>query len=91
MFPKPRSQAPKRNCVCVCGEGAREGGGQLFCKVGTSFHKLREEHRSRVSNYWVLRVIFEPKEEVAGECCIMRSFVTCTLHQMLLGRANQGG
>jgi hypothetical protein len=32
----------------------------------------------------VLRIIFGPqREEVigAGEVCIMRSFVTCTLHQ----------
>jgi hypothetical protein len=26
-----------------------------------------------------------------GEDCIMRSFVTCTIHQVLLGRSNQGG
>jgi hypothetical protein len=25
------------------------------------------------------------KEEVAGELCIMRSFITYTLHQILLG------
>jgi hypothetical protein len=40
----------------------------------------------------VVRRIFEPKgEEVAGEDCIMRSFVTCTLHQVILGSSNQGG
>jgi hypothetical protein len=34
------------------------------------------------------RRIFEPnRKEVAGagEDCLMRSFVTCTLHQILLG------
>jgi hypothetical protein len=34
----------------------------------------------------VVRRIFGPKrDEVAGEDCTMRSFVTCTLHQILLG------
>jgi hypothetical protein len=34
----------------------------------------------------VLRRIFGPKrEEMAGENCIMRSFITCTLHHILLG------
>jgi hypothetical protein len=32
----------------------------------------------------VLRRMFGPKRE-AGEDCIMRSFITCTLHQILLG------
>jgi hypothetical protein len=32
----------------------------------------------------VLRRIFGPKREaVTGEDCIMRSFITCTLHQIL--------
>jgi hypothetical protein len=40
----------------------------------------------------VLMRIFRPKrEEVAGEDCIMRSFITCMLHVILLGRSNQGG
>jgi len=26
-----------------------------------------------------------------GEDCIMRSFIICTLHQILFGRSNQGG
>jgi hypothetical protein len=41
----------------------------------------------------VLRRIFGPKrDEIAGdrEDCIMRSFITCTLHQILLGWSNQG-
>jgi hypothetical protein len=41
----------------------------------------------------VLRRIFGPKrEEVAGpgEDSVTRSFVTCTLHEMLLGRSSQG-
>jgi hypothetical protein len=32
----------------------------------------------------VLRKVFGPKRE-AGKNCIMRSFIICTLHQMLLG------
>jgi hypothetical protein len=27
----------------------------------------------------------------AGEGCTVRSFITCSLHQMLLGRSKQGG
>jgi hypothetical protein len=47
---------------------------------------IEEEHRLRVSENRVLRRIFGPKkEEVAGEDYIMRSFITCTLHQILLG------
>jgi hypothetical protein len=34
----------------------------------------------------VLRRIFGPKgEEMAGEDCIMKSFITCTIHKILLG------
>jgi hypothetical protein len=33
----------------------------------------------------VLRRIYEPKRQEAGEDCIMRSFITCTLHQILFG------
>jgi hypothetical protein len=47
---------------------------------------LREESRLRVFENRALRRIFGPKrEEVAGEDCIMRSFITCTLRQILLG------
>jgi hypothetical protein len=45
---------------------------------------LREEHSSRVYESRLLRRIFGPKkEEVAGEDCIMRSFITCILHCIL--------
>jgi hypothetical protein len=49
---------------------------------------LREEHRLRVCDNRVLRTIFEPKGRKwweTGEECIMRSFITCTLHRILLG------
>jgi hypothetical protein len=49
---------------------------------------LREEHRWRVSENRALRRIFGPKWEVvqeAGENCLMRSFMTFTLYQILLG------
>jgi hypothetical protein len=48
---------------------------------------LREEHRFRVPENKVLRRIFGlkwRKLQEAGEDYIMRSFVTCTVHQMLL-------
>jgi hypothetical protein len=38
----------------------------------------------RVFENRMLRRIFGPKRE-AGESCIMRSFITCTLQQILLG------
>jgi len=48
-----------------------------------------EEQRLRVSENRELRRIFGPlrgrKVREAGEDCIMRSFMTCKLHQMLLG------
>jgi hypothetical protein len=49
---------------------------------------LREEHRSRVLLNRVLRRIFGPNMEEgrkAVEDCIMRSIITCMLHQILLG------
>jgi hypothetical protein len=49
---------------------------------------VREEHRLRVFENGVLRRVFGLKrEEVAGgwRNCIMRSFITCMLHQILLG------
>jgi hypothetical protein len=52
---------------------------------------LREEHRLRVSENRVLRRIFGRrgrKWREAGEDFIMRSFITCTLHQILLGSSN---
>jgi len=42
----------------------------------------------------VLRRIFghqTEKERGAAEGYIMRSFITCMLHEILLGRSNQGG
>jgi hypothetical protein len=45
---------------------------------------VRKEYRLRVLEKKVLRGKFGPKrEEVAGEHCIMRSFITCTLHRIL--------
>jgi hypothetical protein len=52
---------------------------------------LREGYRYRVFDNRVLRRIFGPKmDEVAGcwEDFIMRSFITCMLHQILPGRSN---
>jgi hypothetical protein len=46
---------------------------------------LREECMLRVFEKRVLRRIFGPKMEETGEDCIMWSFITFTLHQMLLG------
>jgi hypothetical protein len=44
---------------------------------------LSEGYRWKVFENRVLRRIFGPKrEEVAGEECIMRSFINCTLHQI---------
>jgi hypothetical protein len=44
---------------------------------------LREEHTMRVFENRVLRRIFGPKrDEVTGENCIMRNFITCTLLQV---------
>jgi hypothetical protein len=48
---------------------------------------LREEHRLRVFENRVLRRILGPKGRKwgeTGEDCIMRGFITCTLHQILL-------
>jgi len=49
-------------------------------------HTQREEHRLRTFENIVLRRMFRPKREEgqeAGEECITRSFITCTLHQIL--------
>jgi hypothetical protein len=46
---------------------------------------LREEHRLGVFENIVLRRIFGPKrDEVNGQNCIMKSFMICTLRQVLL-------
>jgi len=52
----------------------------------TLYLTLREEHRLRLFENRVLRKIFGSKrDEVTGESeeCIMRSFMTFTLHQTL--------
>jgi hypothetical protein len=48
---------------------------------------LRDEHRLRVFENRVLRRIFGPKRKKTdhGESRIMMSFMTCTLHRILLG------
>jgi hypothetical protein len=46
---------------------------------------LREEHSLRVFENRVLRKVFGPKrDEVTGggENCVMRSFKTCSVHQV---------
>jgi hypothetical protein len=45
---------------------------------------LKKEHRSRVSRIGC----WGDRED--GECCIMRSFIVCTLHRVLLGSSNLG-
>jgi hypothetical protein len=47
--------------------------------------RLREEHGLRLFENRVLKRIFGPKWQEAGEYCIMRSFTTGTLHQILFG------
>jgi hypothetical protein len=38
----------------------------------------------------IIIIIGSMNKEMAEEDCIMRRFITCTLHQILLGRSNQG-
>jgi len=46
---------------------------------------LREEHRLRVFENRALRRIFGTRKwRKAAENCIMKSFIICTLHQILL-------
>jgi hypothetical protein len=61
----------------------------VLCGSGT-WSLTREEHSLRVSENRVPRRIFGPKKKkkkVMGgaEDCIMRSFITYMLHQILLG------
>jgi hypothetical protein len=53
---------------------------------------LRREQRLRVSENRVLRGVFGPerKWQEGGEQCIMRSFINCMKHQMILRLSNQG-
>jgi hypothetical protein len=44
---------------------------------------LREEHKLRMFENRVLGKILGPKREMSGEDCITRSFMICTLHQIL--------
>jgi hypothetical protein len=46
---------------------------------------LREEYRLRVFEKRTLRRIFGPKREEVVEGCIMMSFKSCMLHEVLLG------
>jgi hypothetical protein len=58
----------------------------------TWYLALREEHRLRVFENRVLRGIFGQKcDDVTknGGSCTVRSFITCTYTQMLLGGSNQ--
>jgi hypothetical protein len=66
-----------------------EVSGFILCML---YFTLWEEHRLRVFENRVLRRIFVPnREEVAGENFMMRNFIICTLHQILLGCSSQGG
>jgi hypothetical protein len=59
-----------------------------LCGCETWSLTLSVDHTLRVFENRVLRRIFgHRRKEVAeaGEDCITRSFITCTLHQMLLG------
>jgi hypothetical protein len=62
----------------------------VLCGCETWSLTLREEVRLRVFENRVVRRIFGPKrDEVTGECR-MGSSITCTQHQILLDRSNQG-
>jgi hypothetical protein len=55
----------------------------VLCGCTTWCLALREEYRLTVFESRVLRRIFGPKrDEVAGENCVMRNFITCTLLQI---------
>jgi hypothetical protein len=59
----------------------------VLCGCGTWSLTRREEHRLRVFENRALRRIFRlrgRKWQEAREDCIMRSFITYTLHQILL-------
>jgi hypothetical protein len=55
---------------------------------GTWCLTLKEEYRLKMYENRVLRRIFGPEEGLSDKCgedCIMRSFITFTLHKILLG------
>jgi len=56
----------------------------VSCKIILRASEVSIEEGLRVLEYRVLRRIFGPKRLwcEAGEDCIMRSFITCTLHQI---------
>jgi hypothetical protein len=56
----------------------------------TWFVMLRDEHSLRVFGNRVIRRMFGPKREEMSGGYIMRNFITCTLHQKLLGLSSQG-
>jgi hypothetical protein len=65
----------------------------VFYECETWSVTRREEFRLRVSENRVLSRIFRRKREEVqetGEDCILRSFITCTIHQILLEWLNQG-
>jgi hypothetical protein len=50
---------------------------------------LKEAHRLKVFQNLLLRRIFGPKngsDGSSGENCILRSFIICTLHKIMLGK-----
>jgi hypothetical protein len=53
---------------------------------------LPEEHRLRVFENRVLRMFGPKREEMPRDWrrLQVRSFITCTIHQILLGWSNQG-
>ena len=60
----------------------------VSCGCETWSLTLREERGLRVFENRVLRGIFEPKRDEltgSGENYIMRSFIICTVHQILFG------
>jgi hypothetical protein len=66
----------------------------LYC-FDTWFLTLREEHRLRVFENWVLRRGYMDLRGrtwwEAEEKCTVRNIITCLLHQIYIGSSNQGG
>jgi len=61
----------------------------VLCGYETWFLTRREEYSLKVSENRVLRRIFEDLRRVKwreiGEDCIMKSFITCLLYEILSG------